>query len=363
MQETGIKQELQQKQERKLATIRKIAELRPIPDADLIETAVVDGWTVVVKKGEYAVGNTVVFVEIDAWVPTELAPFLSKGKEPREYQGIKGERLRTVRLKKQLSQGLILPLSMSVLSEAKVDRSIGTDVTEVLGIVKWEIPQEFRSADAKGSFPSFILKTDQERVQNLVREVKQWAEDELAYEITEKLDGSSMTVFYKDGEVGVCSRNLELKLDEENTFWKTAIKLQLPKKLIDNTSSTIFSANLALQGELIGPGIQGNNYGLTEHDFYVFDIFDIDKQKYLEPAMRDYFCKTKGIKHVPVIGYCSLSVIGYDSLAGSVEYLLQSAEGKSALNTKAEREGLVFKRLDASHSFKVISNRWLEKHE
>jgi RNA ligase (TIGR02306 family) len=94
---------------RKLASIRKIADIRPIPDADAIEVAVVDGWKVVVKKGEYSVGDLAVYLEIDAWVPHALAPFLSKGQEPREYNGVKGERLRTVKLRGQVSQGLLLP--------------------------------------------------------------------------------------------------------------------------------------------------------------------------------------------------------------------------------------------------------------
>ena len=95
---------------RKLASIRKIADIRPIPDADAIEVAVVDGWKVVVKKGEYSVGDLAVYIEIDSWVPYELAPFLSKGQEPREYNGVTGERLRTVKLRGQVSQGLLLKM-------------------------------------------------------------------------------------------------------------------------------------------------------------------------------------------------------------------------------------------------------------
>ena len=97
---------------RKLATIRKIDEIRPIPNADAIECAVVGGWTVVIKKGDFNPGELVIFAEIDSWVPTTIAPFLSKGNEPHEYNGIKGERLRTVRLRNTLSQGLLLPLSI-----------------------------------------------------------------------------------------------------------------------------------------------------------------------------------------------------------------------------------------------------------
>lgn len=99
--------------ERKLATIRRIAEVKEIVGADAIEAVRVDGWWVVVKKGEYQVGQLAVYLEVDSWVPTDIAPFLTKaGHEPKEYEGIKGERLRTVKLRGQLSQGLLLPISV-----------------------------------------------------------------------------------------------------------------------------------------------------------------------------------------------------------------------------------------------------------
>jgi RNA ligase (TIGR02306 family) len=124
---------------RKLATIRKIDELNPIEGADAIECAVVGGWKVVVKKGEYQVGDEAIYCEIDSWIPHELAPFLSKGKEPREYEGVKGERLRTIKLRGQLSQGLLLPLGISVY-DVNAELNEGDDVTEHLNIKKWEKP-------------------------------------------------------------------------------------------------------------------------------------------------------------------------------------------------------------------------------
>lgn len=137
--------------DRKLATIRKIAAIEPIEGADAIEVAVVDGWKVVVKKGEFQVGSLAVYLEIDSWVPTELAPFLSKGKEPREYEGIKGERLRTVKLRGQLSQGLLLPLQTvyELPSTTNCD-VLGDDVTEALGILKWERPNGYGDGDGSG---------------------------------------------------------------------------------------------------------------------------------------------------------------------------------------------------------------------
>lgn len=324
---------------RKLATIRKISELRPIPEADLIETAVLDGWEVVVKKGEHKVGDLVVYCEIDSWIPFDIAPFLCRGKEPREYNGVAGERLKTVRLRGQLSQGLILDIFPSGAVE-------GEDVTELLGIQLWERPMPAQlSGLTKGYFPSFIPKTNEERVQNLVSYLPNWSDH--IWEVTEKLDGSSMTVYW-NGEFGVCSRNLDLKRDENNTFWKTAISLNLEENLYE-------FGNIAIQGELIGEGIQGNKYNIKGHRFYVFNIFDIDTGKYLNKISRDTICKALGLNQVPELN-CEYSC--------DVKTLLSLAEGKSELNPKTEREGIVWKsQTDTSIHFKVISNKFLLKDE
>ena len=189
---------------RKLATIRKIDALNPIDGADAIECATVGGWKVVVKKGEYTVGDLAVYCEIDSWIPTELAAFLSKGKEPREFEGIKGERLRTVKLRGQLSQGLLLPLEPTC---ANIESELieGLDVSLPLNIVKWEMSMNAQLAGmARGNFPSVIPKTDQERAQNLVQEIVGAIEAGMKFEITEKLEGSSMTCYLIDGEFGVC---------------------------------------------------------------------------------------------------------------------------------------------------------------
>jgi len=157
--------------ERKLASIRKITDIQPIEGADFIQVATVDGWKVVVKRGEFNVGDLAVYLEIDSWVPHELAPFLSNGKEPRDYNGVKGERLRTIKLRGQVSQGLLLNLDDDVVYGALLgsnDWFEGQDHTEQLGIQKWEAPIPAQLAGkAKGNFPTGLIpKTDQERIQN-----------------------------------------------------------------------------------------------------------------------------------------------------------------------------------------------------
>ena len=327
---------------RKLASIRKIASIRPIPGADAIECVTVDGWEVVTKKGEFQVGDFAIYCEIDSWVPTELAPFLSKGKEPREFNGVKGERLKTIKLRGQLSQGLLLPYAVIGRIAAE-----GEDVTEELNIQKWEKPINPQLAGlAKGNFPSFIPKTDQERIQNIKHVLEDRQEK---YEVTIKLDGSSFTAYHRDGVFGVCSRNLELKPSESNAFWQVATKY-----LLEHTLPSM--GNYAIQGELIGPGIQGNQEKLKELDLYVFDVFDIDAQTYLNAEERYEFVGQLCLNHVPVV-FKSINA------PESLDEVLKMAEGPS-LHPKVNREGLVFKSTrNPQLSFKAISNSWLLKEK
>ena len=328
---------------RKLATVRKIAEIKAIPEADLIVAYRVDGWWVVDKKAAHTVGDLVVYVEPDAWVPHELAPFLSKGKEPSEYEGIKGERLRTVRLKKQLSQGLLLAVPNSF---AKVE---GLDCTEALGIKLWEpkLPAQL-AGDARGLFPSVVPKTEAERIQNLAGT---W--DELRkhkFEVTEKVHGSSCS-FYLDLEQDfhVCSRNLDLKPSETNAYWKAALKYNVQENMIKHGLD-----GLALQGEIVGEGLNGNQYKLGL-EFFLFSIYDVQQGKYLDAYAREEICAMLGLQHVPVVRL--------DVSQMSVEQALVAAEGKSKVNG-SEREGLVLKsQQDTSVIIKIISNRWLLKNE
>lgn len=344
--------------ERKLATVRKIAEVKAIPDADKICAYRVDGWWLVDSVGKYQVDDLVVYLEVDSFVPHELAPFLSKGKEPREFEGVKGERLRTVKLRGQLSQGLLLPIT--VLTDNGPDVGLGFscevrieegfDVTEALGILKWERPMNAQLAGmARGNFPSLVPKTDQDRIQNLTRSFEQYQLD--SWSITEKLDGSSATFYLDDEDVfHVCSRNLDLKEDEANSFWKVARKFQIEDVMRRN-----FMKGMAIQGEMIGEGIQGNQYK-TQLDFYVYDMYNTHTGQYILPVQLKAACERLGLKHVPII------VEATEIKEQTIQSILDFAEGKSLLNG-SEREGVVF-RSNTVHdlSWKAISNRWLYKN-
>ena len=345
---------------RKLASIRRIGDIQSIDGADAIEVATIDGWKVVVKKGEFSVGDLAVYLEIDSWVPHELAPFLSKGQEPRAYNNVKGERLRTIRLRGQVSQGLLLPIksggSLHAIEWTCAGKSLafdaidgdfnpeGLDVTELLGVQKWEAPIPAQlQGQVEGMFPTGLIpKTDQERIQNCFKEI---CEASGTYEVTMKLDGSSMTLFRWEGKVRVCSRNLELKINEENASnTLVAMALEYGDRIPEG---------FALQGELMGPGIQGNREGFAKHKFFVFDVFLIKEHAYAGPAYRRALCQEHGFDHVPVLHQVCKA-------PESVEEGLALAEGPS-INHKI-REGLVWKCNEKPiFSFKTISNTFLLK--
>lgn len=343
---------------RKLASIRVISELKPIEGADFLQLAIVDGWQCVVRKGEFTVGQKVVYFEIDSWVPYLFAPFLMKDGKIRTFNGVEGDRIRTIKLRGQLSQGLVIPIPLDVEKAGLLAE--GDDVTELLGVQKYEreLPASLQGM-AKGSFPSFIRKTDQERIQNMKRNFEKWKEENVWFEVTTKLDGSSMTVYCKDGQTGVCSRNLELKVEEnpDNTFVKTMIDRSIHTALKKYCESS--NSNLALQGELMGPGIQGNREGFTAFKFFLYDIYDIDQQKYLDPVERMLIYVDlvenfgMDIEHVPIVNLMTLEQFD------SIDEVLSFAEGESINNSV--REGLVFKSEDGQISFKAISNTFLLK--
>lgn len=331
--------------ERKLASIRRIENVLPIEGADMIEVSVVGGWKVVTRKGEYKPGDLAIYCEVDSFLPIkDEFEFLRKSsyKKMGEQEGF---RLKTIRLRGQLSQGLLLPVSQEVLSLYKE----GDDVTDLLGIVKYEppIPAEL-AGKVKGMFPSFLRKTDEERIQNLTENYSKWKEKE--FYVTEKLDGSSATYYLKGGEFGVCSRNLELLETEGNTLWKVARELDLENKLRET------GRNISIQGELVGEGIQGNPYKIKGQTIYFFNAFDIDIQQYYSQKEMEDFIQSLNLKTVPILDRSY-------KLPETVEELLQYADSKSELNKDFGREGVVIRSLDRSVSFKVISNNFLLKEK
>jgi RNA ligase (TIGR02306 family) len=348
---------------RKMARIVKIDNVIKHPNADALDICFIGGWQVVTKTGEFQAGQLAVFCEVDSWVPTEIAPFLTRaGHGPKKFNGVKGERLKTIKLRGELSQGLLLPFLGSLAekigapSDGREWTPEGIDVSEILGIQKYEAPEKGISlgGDPKGNFPSEFPKTDQERLQNLSRRLAQWIETGEEFEVTEKAEGSSQTCYLmRDGTFGVCSRKLDLKRDENNTYWKTAIKYNIEQKMKDFFGE-FPEYSVALQGELIGPKIEGNIYKLQDHEFRVFDIV-YEGGRYMDSINRAMAVGEMGLQHTPWVA------TNFKLLP--MQEMLDFADGKSLLNSQTNREGLVFKSLtNPQNSFKVVSNAYLLKN-
>lgn len=364
---------------RQLVTIRTVQEVHPIEGADVIEVAVIDGWRSIVKK-EYGLqpGVPCVYFEIDSFLPMEERyEFLrqSSFKRMGEQDGI---RLKTMRLRGVLSQGLALPFSMFKEEIQSITNAIpeGTpaeevyqiivkqDWTALLGVQLYEpyIPPD-QMGKIRGNFPSFVRKTDQERCQNNGNYI--FADSDpyksYRYEVSMKLDGTSFTGFKYNDRDGVCSRNNELdQEDADNKYVNMFVNSKL-KEVLNS-----IGRNYAVQGELMGPSIQKNREEMKVQKLYVFDIFDIDAQKQLPPEERIQFMDTMYkagldsnlVQHVPILhNNVSLEELGI----ANVDQLLQFAEGASIKHPI--REGLVFKSMDGQFTFKAISNQYLLKQK
>lgn len=331
--------------DRKLASVVKIVDIQPIPGADAIVVATVKGWKVVVKVNEYKVGDLAVYYEIDSFLPIRPQfEFLRKSSFKR-MGSTEGFRLKTIRLRGQISQGLLTPIPVDI-----TDPKEGDDLTEVLGIVKYEPPIPAQLAGKiKGTFPSFIPKTEEIRIQNFESEVGFSPVGERAY-VTEKLDGTSFTCYFKDGVFGVCGRNWELSETDDNSLWRMAKMLELKDKM------TKLGKNIALQGELIGAGINGNLYGLSDHKLYFFTGYDIDKGRRMFFDELEWVLFGLQLQMVPVLEKYGFVIPKEGNI---VDYMLKYAEGKSVLNMEVDREGVVVRGLEREFSFKAISNTYL----
>lgn len=335
-----------------LASIQMVSKISPIPLADRIETARVLGWDCVVRKGTFKEGDLCIYIEIDTLIPT---CFLSEKQEDRE----KYTRLKTVKMKGQLSQGLALPLfcpGVLMLFDLKAHTNYfssvkeGDDVTEYLKVKKYEkaIPESMRGL-MKGDFPVFVPKTDEVRIQSGPHALS--VLNGHPYYITVKMDGTSGTFFrYKD-VFGVCSRNILLEPDSDNIYNSISKKYNLDK---------VIPEGFAIQGEICGPGIQQNRLGLAEPTLYVFNIWDIVNSKYLDYEEFRELCQDLGLTKVPTIEE------GLD-FHYTQEELLELAKGKYP-NTSNDREGIVVRAQKETYcrglsnnrmSFKVLNNDYL----
>jgi len=340
---------------RKLASIQRVLEINPIPEADAIERATILGWQCVVKKDELKVGDLCVYFEIDSLLP--IKPEYEFLRKSCFNSRLNGFRIKTIKLRGQISQGLALPLCI-LLSFWSLYQE-GDDVTEILEVRKYEIEiPACLGGDVNGTFPSFVPKTDELRIQSAPDVLTR--HNDVPFVVTEKLDGTSTTFFVKDGEFGVCGRNWHFKEGVRNTYWEIAKKYDIEVKLRK------LGFNIAIQGEIVGPGIQKNKYALSEHKFYVYHVFDIDKYAYYYHIGMEDFCTTIGFETVPILERNFFLKEKIPTVEAAVAY----SAGQSMLNKNIQREGVVIKSAIemTDHelgrlSFKIVNTGFLLKYE
>lgn len=352
-----------EKRHRKLASVQYVHNITPIEGADAIETAHVLGWQVVVKKNEFKVGDVGVYFEIDSFLPIrpEFEFLRGSSYKKTELMG-EGFRLRTARMRGQLSQGLLLPMSILPEKEDGSSYVIGEDVTDVLGVRKFEIEERVSvSGTIIGEMPYNIPKTDELRIQSFPELL-----DEIAgepYYITTKMDGSSVTMYYVDGKFGCCTRNFELKDGDDSAVWKFAHENNLPEKFEEYAARKGID-RFVMQGEFCAPGIQKNRLNLKKPEWYVFNklVWDDDRLEWTVTGIHDLIDTTSelGVSMVPLEE--TSDEFDYD-----IEGLLKRAEGKYA--SGKQKEGIVIRPVDPIHSpitggclsMKAINNKYLLK--
>lgn len=341
---------------RKLASIQRVVRIEPIVNADAIEVARINGWQCVTKKGEFSAGDLGVFLEIDSIPPdTENFNFLwqPRAKDGEDALSVAARpasfRIRTMKLRGVLSQGLLLPLSQFSFGAVQE----GDDVTQLLGVEKYEPPIPQGMGEYRAQFPHFIPKTDEARVQSEPRVLDELRG--LPYVATLKVDGTSATfcIDPRDDSFHACSRNFSL-LDGQNFYWNVARRYGIEEILRRHP-------HLAIQGEVCGPGIQKNRLGLKEVSLFVFNIYDRENSRFFIHDEMRQFAQENALTTVEEIERG-------ENFAHTQDSLLALAEGKY-VNTTNEREGIVIRPLHERHSevlagrlsFKAISNRFLLK--
>jgi hypothetical protein len=343
---------------RQLASIQKIIKIDPIPDKDRIELATILGWEVIVGKEEFKVGDLCVYIEADSILPErEEFEFLRKRCWSPKWNGF---RIRNMKMAGVYSQGIVFDLN--ILPE-KVKVKEDLDVTEVLDIRKYDpelwaeiqarkqlknklwivriflrikfIRRIFFPKSVRGRFPSFVNKTDETRVQVLPHILEKYKGLD-CYE-TEKLDGTSTTYAVRKKVFYVCSRNVWKKNPDRSVYWHIAKVDNIEKKLKREKK------DICIQGEIIGPDIQGNKYRLPAPQFFVYNVYDIVEQRYYNFIETKEFCDLVGFKIVPILK------VNW-KLRGTVKDILERSKGKSLINPKIPREGIVIRSMDRMHN-------------
>lgn len=338
---------------RKLASIQYVHHITPIEGADKIECVHVLGWRCVANKGQFQVGDHCVYMEVDSFLPVcERFEFLRGSSFKKNDLMGEGFRLKTMKFKGQISQGLVQ--SMDILPDGQY--ALGDDVTEVLGIKKWEIEERVTdSGTVIGEFPDGVPKTDELRVQSfpeLINEFKQVP----AYYISTKMDGTSVTLVWKNQRLKVCGRNYEYADDNKCDIWKYVHEHQIIERLLECGID-----NIAIQGEYCGAGIQKNPLKLLRPEWYVFTVINLNLHRRYSLAAMQKLCDFLKLKTVPI------EEVNDEFTYNSIEELLERAKGKYP--SGKHKEGIVIRpvepcysdTIDGPLSMKVLNNEYLLK--
>ena len=345
---------------RKLASVQRIWKIEPIEGADRIELAHVLGWQCVVNKGQFQPMDVGVYFEIDSFLPIrpEFEFMRSSSYKKTDIMG-EGFKLRTLRFRGQISQGLLLPLSS--FPEIPQDSEVGTDVTELLGIRKWEIEERATTGGTViGTLPYDIPHTDETRVQEDPELIQAFAG--LEYYISTKMDGSSHSIGIDENGFHVTGHNYEYKDDGASSFYEL-VKARGYKEKLEAFAKENGLSTLTIQGELCAPGIQQNRLRLAKPEWYVFTVRENGKRVGLNRMLR--VCEALGMEHVPIEEVDTDLPAKYPT----VEALLERADGDYPRGGK--KEGIVVRPtesvfcplISASLSMKVVSNKYLLKNE
>lgn len=336
----------------------RISQVVKHSNADSLDVINVLGYRCVDRSGKWKEGDFAVYIPIDSLVDSDRQEFQFLKKSDKD----KIVRLKTVKLRGEISQGVLLPPVFG--------RVEGDDCSDFFGVEKYEpVDRNFTGTLAgspRGNFPSHLPKTDVERWQNYPEIFKAYVDS--VFVATEKVEGSSSTCFLKSGEdgqiyFGVCSRNLELKPEDTNSFWKSAVKFEIEKKLRSMAhilGLDMANLDIALQGELTGPGIQGNIYAHKDLEFYAFDV--LVNGRYVPSNTFFDLCGRVGLRSVPVVHIGTLI---------KDEDMVSFATAPSLINKNTLREGLVWKLYNSEEfhpkigrvQLKVISPEYLLKQK
>ena len=345
---------------RKLASIQRIWKIEPIEGADRIELAHVLGWQCVVNKGQFQPMDIGVYFEIDSFLPIrpEFEFLRASSYKNTDIMG-EGFRLRTMRFRGQISQGLLLPLSL--FPEIPDNAALGDDVAELLCVRKWEIEERATTGGTViGNLPYDIPHTDETRVQEEPQLIQAFTG--LEYYISTKMDGSSHSLGIDENGFHVTGHNYEYRDDGKSSFYEF-VKMRGYQAKMEEYASELGLKTLTIQGEFCAVGIQQNRLRLVRPEWYVFTIRENGKRVGLKRML--LICKALDMTPVPI------EEVGIDLPAKypTVEALLERADGEYP--NGGRKEGIVIRPtepvfcqlISASLSMKVVSNKYLLKNE